>query len=253
MRKIWSAVLLIIIISISFMGCKNMSDDISDTDKDEADTGYQVFEADVIEAGERLLVSPDEDSAEFSSADRISVGLPGAKKEPDLIKLGDRIKIYYDGLIAESYPAQISAGKIELTGHNQIVDGFFSMIDDIYREDPALNSDIIMIAFDTGELDMLSETEIETILAMVKNEYGLEVIRGTYDELADQGLIDKEKLYFEKGVLFNFRNVDINKDRTKIACSIKKWRSGLGAIGWDAEAKYDSGQWNISRDNCWIS
>lgn len=115
MRKIWNVVFLIIILSISLIGCSN---EISSKENNKADgnADYQVFEADVIEADDRLLVSPDKDSAEFSTSDKIVVGLSKAENIPDLIKPGDRIRIFYDGVIAESYPAQISAYMIELIG-----------------------------------------------------------------------------------------------------------------------------------------
>ncbi|HPU63335.1 MAG TPA: hypothetical protein PK304_04215, partial [Mobilitalea sp.] len=166
---------------------------------------------------------------------------------------GDRIKIFYDGIIAESYPAQISADKIKIIGHNHIIDGFFFMIDDIYHDDPGLNGDITMIAFDFGNTDLLSKAEIETLLAMAKKEYGLEIIQGTFDELAEQGFIDKKKLYFETGVLIEFKDIEIDRSKNKISCSISKWRSGLGAIGWDAKAKLDDGKWKLEREKVWKS
>lgn len=218
-----------------------------------ADTEYKVFEADVIEAGERLLVAPDKESTEYSSSDKIYVGMVKAAEKPESVKPGDRIKIYYNGMIAESYPAQISADKIEVTGHNRIIDGIFTLIDDIYREDTALNDGIAMIAFNMSKLESLTDTEIETVLAMAKEEFGLDVIQGTFDELAEQGLIDKEKLYFEKGVLIEIKDDKISGNKSKISCTISKWRSGLGAIGWDAKAEFDGENWTVTRKNLWIS
>lgn len=263
MKKIWIVILMIAVLGIGSTGCSLLSNnsnqkDISSEDKNlkdnesDTDTEYQSFEADVIESGDRLLVYPDEDSMEYTSSDKISVGLSQIQDIPEL-KPGDRIKINYGGGIAESYPAQISAGKIELIGHNYVIDGFFALIDDIYNEDTGLNSNITMIAIDTSNLDMLSKAETEILLAMVRNEYNLEVIQGTYEELAEQGLIDKDNLYFKDGVLIEFSNVEINNSRKKITCSIQKWRSGLGAIGWDAKAKLDGDIWNVSRDKMWIS
>lgn len=251
MRKAYAFIFLTILFAIGLTGCLCSTPD-DNAGNDETDTEY-VFEADVIEAGERLLVSPDKDSPEYLSSDRISVGLSEVNDKPELIKPGDRIRIYYNGLIAESYPARISANKIELIGHNKKIDGFITLIDDIYNEDPALNDSIAMIAFNIENTEILSETEIETILAVVKNEYGLKVIRGTFDELADQGLIDREHLYFEKGILIEIKNIDTDKNGNKITASISKWRSGLGAIGWNAEALFEDDNWTVTRHNSWIS
>lgn len=252
MKKLWSLVLFVIIFCAILAGCSKDTS-AKDDDKDDAGKEYQVFEADVIESKISLLVAPDKDSTEFSSSDKISVHLARAKELPETIKAGDRIKIYYDGVIAESYPAQIYADKIEIIGHNQVIDGFFALIDDIYREDTGLNDNITMIAFDFGNSDVLSKTEIETILALAKEEYGLEIIQGTFDELAEQGLIDKENLYFESGVLIEIKDAKTDNGKNKITCSISKWRSGLGAIGWNAEAEFDNGKWNITREDFWIS
>lgn len=280
MRKIVLIMLMVTAIA-SFVGC---SKDISLQDKslqdgslpdkiiqdgtskgqdkkDDANEEYQIFEADVIETEDRLLIAPDKESREYNSSDRIVVGLldtnifddKGSAVDVNYIKSGDRLRIYYNGLMAESYPAQISADKIEIIGHNDILHGFFTLIDDIYQEDSALNNNISMIALDTRGLDILSEVEIDTIVSMISEEYQLDVIQASFDELVEQGLIDKDNLYFENGILIDFKDVVINKNQSKITCSISKWRSGLGAIGWEADAELQLGEWKISRSKMWIS
>ncbi len=222
---------------------------------------YQVFEAMVIKPEEGLLISPDKDTIEYKSSDKIYVATNDAEifdaenniADIDILKPGDRIRISYDGLIAESYPAQITADKIELIGHNYVIDGFLALTRDIFQEDIGLNGGITMIGFDTTDWTMLSELETEIILAIVKEKYKLEVVVGTFDELAEQELIDKDNLYFENGILIDISDIEINNDKDKIKCSIRKWRGGLGAIGWDAEAKLDKDTWEIKRKAMWIS
>ncbi|NLJ96505.1 MAG: DUF3221 domain-containing protein [Clostridiales bacterium] len=272
MKRMGLILLVFLVIVGSLVGCNLISEGI-DRGKENDLSQYQVFEADVISNKNGLLVTPDEDSLERSSSDKIYVGLVGAKvydqdgnlvdedmydKDGNLVyddvfKSGDRVKITYDGIILESYPAQISAKKVEIIGHNHIVDGIFAVIDDIYQEDGALNSGITMIAIDTSEWTSLTKAEIYTILAMAKENYEVEIVQGTFEELAEQGLIDEDNLYFEKGILIKLNDIKINKGRDKINCSIQKWRSGLGAIGWDAEAKLKTGEWKTTRDNMWIS
>lgn len=71
-----------------------------------------------------LEVAPVEGSAELSSADRISVALhedllyfdaEGEEIDRPEFTEGQQIDIIYDGMIAESYPAQIHADEIHLT------------------------------------------------------------------------------------------------------------------------------------------
>lgn len=271
MKKI-SLFMLMLLISVgSMIGCSNNTPlkDGSDKNKDinnnqdtqDDNMKYQVFLAEVIKSDGALLITPDKDTVEYSSSDRISVASAEAEIidekgntiNVDMFKPGDRIRVSYNGLIAESYPAQITADKIELVGRNYIIDGFAALIDDVYQEDSGLNGGITMIAFDTSEWTMLTEIETEIILAIAKEKYKLEIVEGTFDELAEQELIDKDDLYFESGILIEIKDIEINKEKGKIECSVKKWRSGLGAIGWDAEAKLDKDTWEIERSGMWIS
>ena len=52
-------------------------------------------------------------------------------------------------------------------------------------------------------------------------------LAATYDELYEQGYIDKDKLYFEKGLLFSIEDTAIIN--TSFIFNASKWRSGLGA------------------------
>lgn len=236
----------------------------SDTDgfdmKELASLFVQQFKAVVIEGGDRLLVAPEEGSSAFASSDRISVGLVGAElvdekgkvMTADQFKPGDLLRISYDGTIRESYPAQISALRIEYLGPELKLGGFMAVIDDIYREDSALNDSIKMIAFDTGEWG-LTEIEKEIILAWAKEEYGYDTLQASFEELAEQGLIDKKNLYFPEGILIELKNVEWNEQDSTLKCSVSKWRSGLGAIGADVEATFDGGSWKLTKSKMWIS
>lgn len=66
-------------------------------------------------------------------------------------------------------------------------------------------------------------------------------------------MIDKENLYFEKGILIEIKNMEYVEEDGRIKCAISKWRSGLGAIGADETAEYDGSDWKIKKDNQWIS
>ncbi len=222
---------------------------------------YDVFEAEVMEAGERLLIAPDKESSIYKSSDKISAAInnalifdeSGAAIEASQLKPGDMVRVAFSGVIAESYPAQIDANRIDVIGHNQIIDGYMALIEDIYNEDTALNGDITTIAFDTTGWIEVNDIEKEIILSLVSMKYKLDTVQGTFDELAEQGLINRSKLYFEKGILIEIKNMKSSEDRSELQCSISKWRSGLGAIGWDARAEYNGSRWIIRKDNQWIS
>ena len=81
---------------------------------EETDAPKYLFAA-VIEAGTSPLVEPVEGSWELSSADRIYIDTSAMTDEQSVFTLralreGDTVRISYDGMIAETYPAQINGG-----------------------------------------------------------------------------------------------------------------------------------------------
>lgn len=58
---------------------------------------------------ESILVRVNEDQDERKSSDLISVSLDmKLKDKPIDFKVGDEVRVYYDGVMLESYPAQIN-------------------------------------------------------------------------------------------------------------------------------------------------
>ena len=89
-----------------------------DTAGDTGDTGdaaaETTFHAAVLEVHDGwLLVEPLEGEDILASADRFMVSLAGVEEIPDL-EAGDEVAVTFDGMIRESYPAQITATGIEL-------------------------------------------------------------------------------------------------------------------------------------------
>lgn len=74
------------------------------------------FTATIIGAYDRaILVEPDEGTNERKSSDKISMGIiRPTNGTNDFYVVGNKVKITYNGMIMESYPAQIFATKIEL-------------------------------------------------------------------------------------------------------------------------------------------
>ena len=76
------------------------------------------FNARVLENnGNFILVEPEEGSSELNSSDKIVVRVRGENnvlKDLSEFTVGSKVKITYDGMIMESYPAQINAYSVEL-------------------------------------------------------------------------------------------------------------------------------------------
>ena len=134
MKKYLFFIISIFLLSGLLMGCltnENNENSINDkvgeetdesvdvTDSETDNETSKVFEARIIESDGGLLVTPVPGSSELLSADKIYVYLDSSEEGEDDrealdFEVGDLVRITYDGLIAESYPAQITASKIEL-------------------------------------------------------------------------------------------------------------------------------------------
>lgn len=75
------------------------------------------FNATIIEnKGTSILVNPEEGSPELNSSDKIVVRVPvdnATLKDLSEFTEGSKVKITYNGMIMESYPAQINAYNVE--------------------------------------------------------------------------------------------------------------------------------------------
>lgn len=127
---------------------------------------------------------------------------------------------------------------------------YTTVIDKLYNEDTALNSDIKYIAVDTSLIKNFSDEQMSILLKKVE-DYGYIVLDMTFEELEEQGYIDD--LYFKEGILFKLE--DVSKSKNSIIMDVSKWRSGLGAIGYDdLVVKYQNGKWEVKKTgSAWIS
>ena len=96
----------------------------SKTEKSVQPGANPFFNAEVLEVTEKgILVKPDDDAKETKSADKIYVSLDVISEIPvPTINTGDRVRVIYNGEIAETYPAQINnVFVIYLLGENNMV------------------------------------------------------------------------------------------------------------------------------------
>jgi len=96
---------------------------ISDINDSSPDKNYDILEEEqydftaiIIGVYENsIMVEPDEGTKESKSSDKITMSIPkNISGNIDLYKIGGKVKVTYNGVIMESYPAQIFATKIEL-------------------------------------------------------------------------------------------------------------------------------------------
>lgn len=169
----------------------------------------------------------------------------GVIAESDIFKAGQIIDIGFSGIVLESYPAiprEIEYVAIE-TQKDDLIGLYLKVIEDLWKVDSGLNDDIDMIALDLTQASNLDPYQKEALRYIVGNEYQLQSILATYDELVKEGLIDGENLYFERGLLINLVVKDVKSDT--FSFDISKWRSGLGAYFFiDCKAKLTNKGWS---------
>ncbi len=130
------------------------------------------------------------------------------------------------------------------------VGAYTTVIDKLYEEDTALNNNINYIAVDTSSIINLNDEEKAALLKELES-YGFTVLDMTIEELKEEGYI--KDLYFEEGILFEIEDEPI--EGNSITMDISKWRSGLGAIGYDGTVvTFKNEKWEIETPGAaWIS
>lgn len=164
------------------------------------------------------------------------------------------VEIGFDGTVLETWPAQIQVDSV--TVKEQQTDYFslyYQILEDILGEDEGLNGDVSKFGFDFSEISMLSETEKQLLALEFSSAHQVEPLQGTLTELMDDGVIDRENLYWEDGLHFTIKEEEVKSD--SVTFSVTKWRSGLGATGYtNTASKAPDNQWVFAKiSEMWIS
>jgi hypothetical protein len=120
---------------------------------------------------------------------------------------------------------------------------YLQVLEDLWNVDPGLNDGISQIGIDLSELSHLTEPEKETVMNGFASKHDLPFIAGTWEELCDQGYIDRDDLYWEDGLFFSI------KTASKLTVfDAQKWRSGKGAyfFGHCEAQKNKDGTWSYT-------
>ena len=136
---------------------------------------------------------------------------------------------------------------------------YLEVLEDLWNVDPGLNDEISQIGIDLSELSHLTEVEKEVVISEFVAKHKLPYLVGTWEELCEQGFIDKENLCWEDGLFFSIKtneNAEWNLPAIKEGDQIpeltsfdaQKWRSGLGAyfFGQCVAQKNADGTWSYT-------
>lgn len=163
------------------------------------------------------------------------LSLDGVPVEPggvETLCVGKRAEVTFGGTVAECFPG-IPGGVTRV----RAVDGDLSpfvlyrqALFDLMETDEGLNGGARYLGVDLSGAANLTGGEKLALQYLLEQRYGLSVLPGTFDELCEQGYIDRDALYWEDGVLLRVALVEDGTDTFRF--DAEKWRSGLGAIYW---------------------
>lgn len=185
----------------------------------------------------QITIEPTENAPIRNSADKIVVYLK--EYDGNSYEIGTRVKVAYTGIIRETYPAQVDAIKVtEL--ENKTVSMYKKILEDLMKQDDALNTDAKFIAIDFenflayhkerqgGEsYRSLSPNEKKALLEYCK-QYNDNVIEANFKQLKEQGYFNEETMSLD-GILISVEKTETIKE-DKAIITMQKYRSALGAI-----------------------
>ena len=201
------------------------------------------------DTGSLMLAEQGENAKDICSlaVGELPVTLDGKTATAADLKNGMLLRVSYDGALLETYPSQFSnptAIHAKTEGFNDWCGLLLQVFDDLWNVDEGLNSDITLLGVDIDPALVPNAAERAALAWRFSELCQKELVTGTWQELVDQGYIDKENLYWEKGCLFTFR---MNEGGTaaKPLFDAEKWRSGLGAYFFvDCTASQKQGVWS---------
>jgi hypothetical protein len=240
MKKLFIVLILILLFALPSAACSG-NKQIPKTDAVLAGKIVQIYDHSFLLAGKNAA-----DLYMIQSSLKIYDANNNAA-DASALKAGQEAEIGYSGGIMESYPMQLGKpAYIKITGQGEDLVGFYqTILNDLWNVDQGLNPDSGVLAFDLTQVENLSNAEKSALVYIVSGSYGLTGLAGTFDELGEQGYINRENLYFENGMLFEFELTNVTQN--SFTFDVKKWRSGTGAyIFHDCKAVKSGDDWNYT-------
>ncbi len=189
----------------------------------------------------------------------------GEQIELSALEPDDYVLVFYSGEVLETYPMQIPrVSEIRLL---EAPEGlrldrcklYLTVLEDLWADDPALNSGVKQIGMDLSKLSHLTWEERDYVIRTFARQHGLPCVTGTWEELCDRGLIDRENLLWADGVFlsietdetaqWNLWAIPVGAAEPELtAFNAEKWRSGLGAIFWNncSGQRKEDGNWTYA-------
>ena len=220
------------------------------------------------EGGNLILAGTDNSNVYTLDVTKVEIMKDGNNAELKDLEDGMPIDIYYDGELEnvpqkQGQPIDITSFCKSINGHSigtEINPGgtlydlsglYLKVLEDLWEVDSGLNGDIKHISIDLSKAPgELTEGEKSAISYIFAKEHNVPCLQLNFDELIEQGYIEKDGLYWEDGILFSITD-DMKAEEQYnglrvIKFDAKKWRSGTGAYFFnDCSASWpQNGTWS---------
>lgn len=202
------------------------------------------------------------------------VWIDGARKTAADLTDGMLVTVRWNGMVAESYPAQLGE-TYSLRAESEDTDDhcglWLQVLSDLWDASDGLNEGVEELGVDLSDVPGLTPSERSAIAWAFGQDHGLFPVEGTLEELWEQGyftpMTEPEEGYedslayyqWEKGCHFS---IDVDEDAVwnlpmgaegkeppeLVAFDAQKWRSGLGAYFFDdcTARRGEDGTWTYT-------
>ena len=147
----------------------------------------------------------------------------------------------------------------EGTSNIYLCELYLKVLEDLWNVDSGLNNEITQIGIDLSELSNLTDDQKDYVMSHFASKHNLPYTIGTWEDLCEQGFIDRDNLCWEDGLFFSIKtnedtewNLPALKEGDSVpeltAFDAQKWRSGLGAyfFGQCTAQKSADGKWSYT-------
>ncbi|MFR2156432.1 MAG: hypothetical protein ACLS43_04525 [Evtepia gabavorous] len=131
---------------------------------------------------------------------------------------------------------------VEASGFDDLCALYLQVLEDLWAIDPALNDGVAQLGLDLSQT-RLSPAEQGAVGVALSWQRDCPVLTGTWEALADQGYIDRERVEWDDGLFLSLAEENPSGALTFTA---QKWRSGTGAYWFThcTARQNPSGHWD---------
>lgn len=220
------------------------------------------------ESGNLILAGAETNSVYSLDTNKVDILVNGNKAELKDLEDGMPLDIYYEGNfdnVSQKYgePIDITSFCKSVNGHTigtqrnpggslyDLSGLYLKVLEDLWEVDSGLNGNIKYISVDLSEAPgELTDGEKSAISYIFAKAHNTECLQLSFEELREQGYIEKDELYWEDGLLFSITDSMKAEEQYNglrvIKFDAEKWRSGTGAYFFnDCSASWpQNGTWS---------